>query len=321
MRTGHTGWVAILLVAVTSTALAQAPVVGLATNNHETVEATAQQLEGAASDDEAPALDPTRADLGEGRMTRGFIRHRVLHFTFDDGPRLDTTPRLLEHLDHYGVTATFFVVARGFDGTNPTDQRKAELLRDIAQRGHTIGGHTYDHSRLTSLDDEAVLAQLTRSEAIFEEVLGARPHVFRAPYGARDGRVDALLAQRGYTHVLWNITSKDVSSRTAEEVAQAFRDSLDLRERHPRGPGGVVLLHDTKPWVVDAFPMMMEELRSRNCALLETDEELWDVAGDLSLFHQDGDATERARTVELDEELVAARQAVVRAEAETYCQG
>ena len=242
-----TSWVVVILVALTSSAVAQAPVVGMLTTERgaavdmDVVEHGAEATDEARTEDE---LSPLRPDLAEGRETRGFIRHRTLHFTFDDGPRLDTTPRLLEHLDHYGVQATFFVVARGFDGQNATDRAKAEVLRDIARRGHTVGAHTYDHSRLTSLDDEAVLAQLTRSEAIFEDVLGARPYLFRAPYGAHDARVDAITAERGYTHVLWNITSKDVSSRTAEEVAAAFSESLDVRERHPRGAGGIVLLHD-----------------------------------------------------------------------------
>ncbi|MEM9071243.1 MAG: polysaccharide deacetylase family protein [Myxococcota bacterium] len=269
------------------------------------------------------ARDPFASELANGRITRGFIRHRMIHFTFDDGPRLDTTPALLDHLDEAGVRATFFVVARGFDGRNRVDRAKAELLRDVARRGHTIGAHTYDHSRLTSLGEEAIVDQLVRSEEIIERVLGDRPVLFRAPYGARDARVDQALADRGYTHVLWNITSADVSSRSADQVVSAFRDSLDRRERHPRGPGGIVLLHDTKPWVVEAFPQMINELRDRNCGLLEEEgEELWDVLDDASFFHQERgeSASQHARTVELEEAIVEARQEVLREEARAWCE-
>ncbi|MAT24720.1 MAG: hypothetical protein CMN31_11930 [Sandaracinus sp.] len=277
---------------------------------------------GSSAEEEASERDPFASSLAGGRLMRGFARHRVLHFTFDDGPRPDTTPRLLAHLDEHGVKATFFVVARGFDGRHRMDRRRAAILRDIAARGHTIGAHTFDHSRLTALEDDAVRAQLTRSEAAFEAVLGGRPVLFRAPYGARDARVDALVAERGYTQVLWNTTAGDVRARSAEEVLEAWRASLDRRERHPRGPGGVVLLHDTKPWVVNAFPAMMKELRTRNCALLEQEgEELWDVLDDLSVFHQarGADVSARARTVELDAEWVARRQARLRREARAYC--
>ena len=259
-----------------------------------------------------PTHDPLARALAGGRITRGFVRHRMLHFTFDDGPRLDTTPRLLDELDRHGVKATFFVVARGFDGTNASDRAKAAMLREVARRGHVIGAHTYDHSNLVRLDDAGVLSQLDAQERAFEAVLGGRPTLFRPPYGARDARVDALLAARGYTQMLWNVTARDVESRTGEEVAAAFARSLDVRERHPRGPGGIVVLHDTKPWVVDAFPAMMAELTRRNCALLAAGEELWDVLDDPTIFHEAGDGTRMQSTARVDPAFVEVRQARLR---------
>ncbi len=264
------------------------------------------------TDEPEPTHDPLARALAGGRITRGFVRHRMLHFTFDDGPRLDTTPRLLDEFDRYGVKATFFVVARGFDGTSASDRAKANLLREVARRGHVIGAHTYDHSNLVRLDDAGVRAQLDAQEVAFEAVLGGRPSLFRPPYGARDARVDALLAERGYTQMLWNVTARDVESRTGEEVAAAFAQSLDVRERHPRGPGGIVVLHDTKPWVVDAFPAMMAELARRNCALLEAGEELWDVLDDPSVFHEAGDGTRMQSSARVDPAFVEARQARLR---------
>lgn len=300
-----------LLLSLAGVAHAQPAVTAITTLSSEVDEAEL---------DDAP--NPFAEHLRDGRITRGFVRNRVLHFTFDDGPRLDTTPVLLDHLDEYGVKATFFVVARGFDGRNRIDQAKAEVLRDLVARGHLVGNHTYDHSRLTDLSDAAVVSQLVQSEKILTQVLGNRPWLFRAPYGARDARVDALVAERGYTHMLWNITSGDVTHRDAEGVLETFRESLDRRERHPRGAGGIVLLHDTKPWVVEAFPAMMEEIRARNCDLLaDEDEELWDVLDEPSVFHQERseNPSRQARTVELDPEWVAERQVELRTQAAEYC--
>ncbi|MEM6958874.1 MAG: polysaccharide deacetylase family protein, partial [Myxococcota bacterium] len=209
--------------------------------------------------------------------TRGMNPHRQLHFTFDDGPRLDTTPQLLEHLDDFGIRATFFLVTRGFDGTNRVDRAKAALAQDIARRGHTIGGHTHTHPNLTRLKLVEIQDELNRAEATFEAVFGARPVLFRAPYGARNRRVNGELRRRGYTHVLWNITSGDTTSRRPQDIVDAFERSLDIRERHPLGPGGIVLLHDTNPRVVEAFPAMVRVLQRRNCELLDAGEELWDV--------------------------------------------
>lgn len=268
----------------------------------------------------APEVEPSEAPRPEpGRRSRGRIAHRILHFTFDDGPRLDTTPELLDHLDRHGVRATFFVVARGLVGTHAAAEARRALLRDIVSRGHHIGMHTYSHPRLTELSDEEVTAELVRAETTVAPLLAERPWLFRPPFGARDSRIDALVAEAGYTQMLWNITSNDISGRSAEDIVDAFRNNLNRRQRR-RDPGGVVLLHDTKQRVVDAFPAMMAELANRNCELLEDSEaELWDVAGDPAIFHQRGPATRAARVVELPEAQVAERQRELRALWESRC--
>lgn len=262
------------------------------------------------------------ADLRDGRVSRGFVRQRVLHFTFDDGPRLETTPRLLEHLDRHGVKATFFVVARQIDGTSPRKRAQAALLQRMAADGHTIGFHGVDHSSLLELAPEQIEQQLRHGEQVFTRVLGARPWLFRPPYGAHDEVSDQLLAERGYTQLLWNTTVEANSPRQAEAVAENFVRSLDIRERHPRGRGGMVLGHDTHLWVVDAFPAMMRELQRRNCELLASGEALWDVVDDPRLFHTPRGAagpSRQAGTHVMDSAVHAERQQRLRAAAEVYC--
>ncbi len=273
---------------------------------------------------QASSADPFMRSMAEGRITRGHTRHRMIHFTFDDGPRLDTTPILLRHLDEAGIKATFFVVGRQVEANTEVHRRKAALVREMIADGHTIAAHSYDHSSFTSLSDEEIEEQLLRTEKIFTEEFGARPWLFRPPYGRRDERTDAILASRGYTQLLWNITGRDISSRSAGEVVTAFRSSLNHREASRRGHGGIVLLHDTKRWVVDAFPYLLQELRRRNCGLLERDEEteLWDIVNDPRIFHQSraDDPSRFARTVELPPTVIEARQRMVRERAVEHCE-
>ncbi len=268
-------------------------------------------------------FDPDRTlahDMANGRTIGGFIQHRVLHFTFDDGPRRRTTSRLLDTLDEYGVHATFFLVGRELEGARHARQR--ELVREMARRGHTIGSHTFSHANLRTLTNDEIVQELSRSEAVFREVLGATPTLIRPPYGARNERVDTLLHERGYTEVMWNIAAEDAGAQDARTLLEQFRRNLDRQERRSRGPGGVVLFHDIHRWVVDAVPLILEELRSRNCVLLEQEgEELWDVVDDPRVFYQPRSDTESGftQTVRLDDETFATRQAMVRARALEYC--
>ncbi|HKU43582.1 MAG TPA: polysaccharide deacetylase family protein, partial [Polyangiales bacterium] len=139
-----------------------------------------------------------------GRIIEGASPQRVILFSFDDGPDRRTTPLLLDRLDAVGVKAVFFLTASRIVGRSPAEREQAALAREIVARGHIVGSHTVDHLQLPLLGDVSALAQIAGAEQIFQRVLGFRPTLIRPPGGARSPRIDALLAERGYTTVLWN---------------------------------------------------------------------------------------------------------------------
>jgi peptidoglycan-N-acetylglucosamine deacetylase len=259
-------------------------------------------------------------DMRHGLILRGRTGHRLVHFTFDDGPRLETTPLLLDALDRAGIKVTFFLVANQMEGRGRYAEQ-AELAREMVRRGHTIGLHGYDHSRLTELGETQIRDQLVRSEAVFEHVFGTRPWLFRPPYGHRDDKSDAIMAEEGYTQVLWTITAEGEDVRSADVLLDRFRRNLDRRERS-RFPGGFILLHDRYDWMIDAVPRLVAELDARNCELYARGEELWDVVGDPRVFfvrRGDHPASEIAPSIHLDDAELAARQARLRDRARRTC--
>ena len=122
---------------------------------------------------------------------------------------------------------------------------------------------------------------------------------------------------------MWGITAADTSQTTAQGVVDAFASALRRRENGRRLRGGVVLLHDTKPWVVEAFPQMVAQVRARNCALLAQGQELWDITPDITPFfvpRQRNDSPSlMSRSGEYPAAVMAARQAVLRAETARLC--
>ena len=260
----------------------------------------------------------SQSGLGEryrdGAIITGSTPHRLILFTFDDGPDRRTTPLLLDRLDEAGVRAVFFLVASRFDDNTPVERQDALIAREIVKRGHLVGNHTLDHAQLPLLDEEAALHQIVTAERLFEKVYGARPWLFRPPFGAHSPRIDSLLAERGYTTLLWNLGSGDFQVRSADEVFEIWRKMFERRELEG-DRGGVILLHDTYAWSVDAFQRIVSHLRARNCELLDKDEELFDFVDDPSLFfvpRADGDASMIAPPVVLPADELAARQARLR---------
>ncbi|WP_312201779.1 polysaccharide deacetylase family protein, partial [Anaerospora hongkongensis] len=67
--------------------------------------------------------------------------HKVVAFTFDDGPHPGTTPELLKILREKGVKATFFILGRNAE-------THCDLLKQVIADGHEIGNHGYSHQFL-----------------------------------------------------------------------------------------------------------------------------------------------------------------------------
>ncbi len=112
----------------------------------------------------------------------------------------DALPRLLDELDHRGMTATFFVEAINCE-LNPAP------LREIAARGHELGVHGWRHERWDQLRQERERMLLTRATEAFAsldlEVTGFRP-----PGGLTTARTAALLKELGYR---WCSPSKEAA--------------------------------------------------------------------------------------------------------------
>jgi peptidoglycan/xylan/chitin deacetylase (PgdA/CDA1 family) len=170
------------------------------------------------------AAEPEREGNREAWPCEGYVA-----LTFDDGPHPETTPWLLEELETHGLRATFFVVGRQVE-------RFPELARRIADEGHDLANHTYDHPDLRQLGDGAVATQLRVSNEIIAEATGVTPRWFRPPFGATNDRVRAQVGANGMTEVIWSIDTHDWRASVSEADVVAAITAAD--------DGDVVLAHD-----------------------------------------------------------------------------
>ncbi|MBQ0040125.1 MAG: polysaccharide deacetylase family protein [Treponema sp.] len=103
--------------------------------------------------------------------------------TFDDGPNLTTSIRMMDVLEKHGVTGSFFVC-----GKNINEETKAVMLR-AQSLGCTIENHSWSHSHMTELSAEEIKDEFDRTSDLIEKVTGRRPEFFRAPYIDADEKV------------------------------------------------------------------------------------------------------------------------------------
>lgn len=208
---------------------------------------------------------PVRTPESYGETLPGMYRtdrfYRVISLTFDDGPRPETTPWILDHLDEADVRATFFVIGR-------RAHKHPDLIREIVRRGHVIGNHTYNHKVLSRLKSDTVAKQANMTDVAVAEALGRpyRLNYFRPPYGnpfigganysRSKARIKTVLRDQKRALVMWNIASGDTAkARTFEGMTGHMRPYM--RD----GRGGVMVLHDTAPWTARALPKLIRYLR------------------------------------------------------------
>ncbi|MGL6076015.1 MAG: XrtA system polysaccharide deacetylase [Fimbriiglobus sp.] len=85
-----------------------------------------------------------------------------------------TTREILDKLAKHNTPATFYIVGEIAE-THP------DLVRDIAQAGHEIGTHSYDHRRVHAFTAETFREDLKRSIDVLEQVSGQKVWGYRAP--------------------------------------------------------------------------------------------------------------------------------------------
>jgi peptidoglycan/xylan/chitin deacetylase (PgdA/CDA1 family) len=147
--------------------------------------------------------------------------------TFDDGPS-PSTPVLLDLLDSHGVKATFFQCGMHV-------RRLPEIAKSLVDAGHEIGNHTDSHARLWLRSPEFIEAEIGQAQHAIENATGARPVLFRAPYGVRWFGLDQAQRQYGLTGVMWTALGRDWRLQPAEITARLIRRAEN---------GAIFCLHD-----------------------------------------------------------------------------
>ena len=190
-----------------------------------------------------PAGDAVAADSAAAAENGGDIKYVAL--TFDDGPSPRCTPQLLDGLKERGVRATFFVV--GCQVVKDPD-----IVIRMAQEGHQVGNHSYDHQELDKLSCGAAEEDMRRNDELLQELLGEGDYWVRPPYGLLSEEACAAAA----TPIInWSVDTEDWKSKDAEKI-------LDIIYRET-GDGDIILLHDRYLNSVEAALRAVDHLQQQ----------------------------------------------------------
>ena len=164
--------------------------------------------------------------------------------TFDDGPHPDITPRVLNVLDKYKARALFFILGSRVD-------KVPELLKEIIERGHKIGNHTYSHQRWNNFSLKEYKEDIFKCQEKIFNITGERPEYFRPPYGQVTLPIIMVTKLCKMKCIRWSIEIGEYSymkKATVDEMSNNLIKNIKHRD--------IVLTHDDH----EQIPIVLENV-------------------------------------------------------------
>jgi peptidoglycan/xylan/chitin deacetylase (PgdA/CDA1 family) len=179
--------------------------------------------------------------------------------TFDDGPWPVNTPSVLKTLDDECTKAIFFPI-----GKHATYY--PEILKHVAERGHTIGSHTWSHANLNDkkMTDATDKDEIEKGFSAVAWALGAPPSpFFRFPALQHPPAMVTYLGERNIGIWSCDLDSFDFKASTPEKVINNVMTKLDKLGK------GIVLMHDFQKHTAEALPALLKKMKEAGYKIVQ----------------------------------------------------
>ena len=177
----------------------------------------------------------------------------MIALTYDDGPS-KYTKELLDLLKENNSAATFFVLGLQ---VNKYQDTIVQMIED----GNQIGNHSFDHKRLTTLNDEELYNQIDKTDNLIYETALYKPFVMRPPYGTTS---EDLIEKLQKPIIKWSIDTRDWESRNSDAITDIILEKVK--------DGDIILMHDLYESSLEASKTVIPELIKKGYQLVTVSE-------------------------------------------------
>lgn len=177
---------------------------------------------------------------------------KMIALTFDDGPHIENTEKIMDAIESYGGRSTFFMLGQNV-------RRYPNIVKEVYSRGHEVANHSWDHSfRLSAslsnpMNQQEVLDELYNTNDEIYKLIGIEPTLFRPPFGAIN---QTLREACEMPMVLWDVDSRDWETHNPKSIHDTILESV-------KNGGQVILLHDIHKDTVSGVISVLKELHDQ----------------------------------------------------------
>lgn len=189
--------------------------------------------------------------------------------SFDAGADRGNAEAIMDILEQYGITSTFFLTADWMDAY-PED------AKSIVARGHEAGNHSVNHPSFPSLSAEQMNAQIRRTHDRAKDLLGVDMCLFRFPYGDYSNASMDVVKANGYYAIQWSVDSIDWRNEGREIMINRVLNHKNL------GNGSIVLMHIAAKYTPSALESIIQGILDRGYEIVPVSELIYE-----SHYHMD----------------------------------
>ena len=182
-----------------------------------------------------------------------------VYLTFDDGPTPEITNWTLNELQKFEAKATFFCIGDNL-------RKYPEIYKEIIQKGHSIGNHTFNHLNGWKTNTQTYIENAKLFETELSKIDTKKYNLFRPPYGKMKSSQANYLIKSGYKIIMWDVLSADYDQTISSE------ECLDNVLKNISS-GSIIVFHDSikgfKNWEF-VLPRTLEFIKNRgySCEVL-----------------------------------------------------
>ena len=161
-------------------------------------------------------------------VNRVETNEKVVALTFDDGPDPAGAQQVLDTLREEQIKATFFLMGRDL-ASHP------DLGGKIAESGHEIGNHTYNHKRMVGVLPSTAAKEIEDTDAEIRKAGYQGEIHFRPPNGKKLFALPHYLSAHHRKTIMWDVEPDSEGTPPAQQIET---DVLNQAK-----PGSIILLH------------------------------------------------------------------------------
>ena len=180
-----------------------------------------------------------------------FLQDKEVILTFDDGPQVKLTDRVLAALKRHCTKATFFSIGKMALGL-------PEIIRRVHKAGHTVATHTWSHKNLGSKKNKAIaIEEIEKGISAVKRAVG-KPIApfFRYPFLRHSKDSLTHLGKRNVAIFSMDVDTFDFKFRNPRKLAQKVVAKMKAAGK------GILLMHDIQPVTAKAILPILDGLQA-----------------------------------------------------------